>query len=97
MVHKNDVIIIEVKAIDTNGLLSRLAVNEITCKVSGAGELLGIENASNNVAENYTDNVHRLLNGRAVIYVRATDNQGKIQVEVESPYLPTEYLQIIIK
>ena len=94
---KNDVTIIEVRAIDKNGNLANLASNEITCTVSGDGELIGIENASNNVAENYTDNKHELLNGRAVIYIRATKNQGKIQVSVASPYLLTKNLNLTIR
>jgi beta-galactosidase len=76
---------------------TNLASNEITFTVSGDGELIGIENASNNVAENYTDNKHELLNGRAVIYIRATKNQGKIQVSVKSPYLLTKNLNLTIR
>ena len=93
---KNDVAIIEVKAIDKNGNLANLASNEIVCSISGDGELLGIENASNNVAENYTDHKHRLLNGKAVIYVRATEDEGDIELSVASPYLSTKKLNLVI-
>ena len=82
---KNDVAIIEVRAIDKNGNLAKLASNEITCKITGGGELIGIENASNNVAENYTDNKHRLLNGKAKLYIRLTNNnQEMVKIEVSS-------------
>ncbi len=93
---KNDVAIIKVSAVDTNGNLANLASNEITCTVSGPGTLLGIENASDNVAEDYTNNSHRLLNGKATIYIRATKDSGDIDVHISSPYLATvvEKLQI---
>lgn len=91
---KNDVAIIEVSAIDKNGNLANLASNGIICTVSGDGELIGIGNASNNVAENYSDNQHRLLNGKAVIYVRSTVNQGHIKVTVESPYFTSKTISL---
>ena len=88
-------IIIEVRAIDKNGNLALLASNKITCKVIEDGELIGIENASNNVAENYTDNKHRLLNCKAKLYVRLTNNnQEMVKIKVSSPYLETKYLRI---
>jgi hypothetical protein len=91
---KNDVAVLEINALDIHGNLSKLATNEITCTVTGAGELLGIENASNNVAEDYTDNKHRLLNGKAVVYIRATENKGSIRVKIASSHLTTKYLDL---
>ncbi|WP_242158553.1 glycoside hydrolase family 2 TIM barrel-domain containing protein [Aestuariivivens sediminis] len=94
---KNDVAIIEVRAIDANGNLAKKADNEITCIVREDGELLGIENASGNVAENYTDNKHRLLDGRATIYLRATKDKGEIELNVSTPYLPIVHKNVTIE
>lgn len=60
---------VKVEILDSNGNHSILADNEITCKVSG-GTLLGMENASQNVAENYQDDRHRCINGRMLIFVK---------------------------
>ena len=57
---------VKVRILDTNGNHSILADNEIICEVSG-GKLLGMENASTNVAENYQDNKHRCINGQLLI------------------------------
>ena len=92
-----DVSILYVQAIDENGQLAKLADNEIRVRVRGSGKLLGIENASGNVAENYRDNRHRLLRGKATIYVQATDNEEDMIVSISSPYMETKDISIKIK
>jgi beta-galactosidase len=84
---KNNVALIQLTITDKEGNLVYLADNEIKCTISGPGRLLGLENASSNVAENFNDNVHRCNNGKLLAYIQATENSGDIVVEFESAYL----------
>ncbi|WNH07647.1 DUF4982 domain-containing protein [Thalassobellus suaedae] len=84
---------IKVEILDTNGNPSILADNEITCRVNG-GELLGMENASTNVAENYLDSKHRCINGKLLIYVKKEENNTPISVSLSSPLLKSVELKI---
>ena len=85
--NKLDVALIEIKITDKDGNTAVLANNEIKCKISGPGKLLGLENASSDAAEDFNDNVHRCINGKLLAYIQATENSGEITVEFESPYL----------
>jgi len=84
---------IKVEILDTNGNYSILADNEITCEVTG-GKLLGMENASKNVAENYQDNKHRCINGRLRIYLKKDTDDTPVIVYLSSPLLKTVVLKI---
>jgi hypothetical protein len=85
--NKLDVGLIEIKITDLDGNIAVLADNEIRCKISGPGKLLGLENASSDATEDFNDNVHRCINGKLLAYIQATENSGEIVVEFESPYL----------
>lgn len=84
---------ISVKILDTNGNHSVLADTEITCNVSG-GKLLGMENASENVAENYLDNKHRCKNGRMLIFVKRDLEDTPMTVQISAPLMETVDLKI---
>ncbi|MDO3695568.1 glycoside hydrolase family 2 TIM barrel-domain containing protein [Wenyingzhuangia sp. chi5] len=77
---------ISVEMYDTNGRFSALADSEITCYVAG-GKLLGMENASTNVAENFQDNKHRCINGRMLIYVKKENKNTPVKVKLSSPLM----------
>lgn len=79
---------ISVKILDSNGNHSVLADTEITCNVTG-GTLLGMENASGNVAENYQDNRHRCKNGRMLIYVKKDARDKPVTVHLSAPLMET--------
>lgn len=84
---------IKVEILDTNGNFSILADNEITCEVTG-GKLLGIENASTNVAENYLDNKQRCINGRLTIYLKKDAKDTPVTVKLSSPLINSAELKI---
>ncbi len=79
---------VKVEILDTNGNQSILADNEITCNISG-GVLLGMENASTNVAENYQDNKHRCINGRMLVFVKKDADATPMTVQLSSPSTET--------
>ncbi|MBD0832547.1 sugar-binding domain-containing protein [Aestuariibaculum sediminum] len=84
---------INIKVLDTNGNYSVMADTEISCKVSG-GSLLGMENASGNVAENYLDNKHRCIDGRLLIYVKKDAEDTLTTVQLSAPLMETVVLEI---
>lgn len=87
LTNKNDVALVELIITDKEGNLAYLADNEIKCTITGPGKLLGLENASFNVTENFNDNTHRCKNGRLLAYIQATENSGEVIVTFESAYL----------
>lgn len=84
---------LKVKILDTNGNHSVLADNEITCEVIG-GKLLGIENASTNVSENYLDNKHRCINGRLLVFVKKDSKDMPVRVKLSAPLIESVELKI---
>jgi hypothetical protein len=77
---------VRVKIQDANGNHSILADNEITCEITG-GTLLGMENASPNVAENYQDNKQRCINGRQLIFVKKDAADTTVLLKLSSPLI----------
>ncbi len=82
--------------IDAEGVLARQARQEIVCNVSGAGKLLGLENASNNAAEDFRDNKASANRGRLLAYVQATADDGDITVSFTSAGLESVALKLDI-
>jgi hypothetical protein len=84
---------VRVRILDTKGNPSVLSDNEITCEITG-GTLLGMENASNNVSENYQDNRQRCINGRLLIYVKKDAAESSVSLKLSSPLLESTVLKI---
>ncbi len=61
---------IELNVIDDQGVLVKLADNEITCTVRGGGSLLGMENSDNRDITNKRDNRERVFGGRMMVYIK---------------------------
>ncbi|WP_146524310.1 glycoside hydrolase family 2 TIM barrel-domain containing protein [Novipirellula artificiosorum] len=93
---RHDVALAYLKIVDSEGNFVYLSDNEITCTVRGSGKLIGLENGSNNVTEDYTDHQHRCKNGRLLAYIQATEDTGEIRVEFHSPLLESETLDLTI-
>ncbi|MBN2685354.1 MAG: DUF4982 domain-containing protein [Pontiellaceae bacterium] len=91
---RDGVAVIEVSIVDAEGVLARQARNEIVCNVSGAGKLLGLENASNNVAENFRDNRAAALRGRLLAYVQTTADAGEVTVSFSAEGLEPTTLKL---
>ncbi|MFT3738105.1 MAG: glycoside hydrolase family 2 TIM barrel-domain containing protein [Breznakibacter sp.] len=78
---------IEVTIVDENGLPVPLADDMITCRVKGAGKLLGLEASDPADMGNYSDHEQRVFHGKLVAYVQATGQGGHIEVTLTSPWL----------
>ncbi|HKI88553.1 MAG TPA: glycoside hydrolase family 2 TIM barrel-domain containing protein [Draconibacterium sp.] len=82
-----------VTVLDENGNHAFLADNEITCRVTG-GTLLGMENASLDVSENFRDNRQRCINGRLMIYVKKDSTNAPVSLKLSSPLMESVTLEI---
>ncbi len=77
---------ITIQVVDENGVVVKLADNDIRCTVQGPGRLLGLEGSNNTDMTDYTDNHQRVYNGRLLAYVKST-GKGDIVVRLSSPLL----------
>lgn len=83
---KGSVAHVVVQIVDENGVIVKLADNDITCRVQGAGKLLGLEGSNNTDMTDYTDNHQRVHNGRLLAYIKSTGS-GEIRMQFSSPLL----------
>lgn len=88
--HKIAHVIIEV--VDEDGVLVMLSDNEITTNIVGPARLLGLEASNNTDMSDYTDNKHRVFNGRLLAYIQSVGQHGEVNVRFTSPWLkPAEF------
>lgn len=85
-----------IQVVDENGVVVKLADNDITCRVQGAGKLLGLEGSNNTDMTDYTDNHQRVYNGRLLAYIQSTGS-GEIKMQFSSPLLKSCELVIMSK
>lgn len=80
-----DLSFILVEAMDAEGNPSPLARNPIEFEVTGAGELVAVDNGDQLSLDSFQDNRHALFNGKAVLIVRTREGKlGPIQVTASS-------------
>ena len=73
--------------VDENGVVVKLADNNITCTVEGPARLLGMENSDNTDMSDHTDRRERVYRGRLLAYVQTTGQAGEVRVRFSSPLL----------
>ncbi len=78
---------ITVEVVDENGVVVKLADNNITCTVEGPARLLGMENSDNTDMSDHTDRRERVYRGRLLAYVQTTGQAGEVRVRFSSPLL----------
>ncbi len=76
-------IIVTVK--DKDGHVVPFADTELQFQVSGNAVLLGTENASNTLPENFKDNIQRVKNGKLLLYIRSVDPSKPAQIKISAP------------
>lgn len=75
------------QVVDEKGIPVVLSDNEVTCRIEGPAKLLGLEAGNNSDMSNYTDNAHRVYQGRLLAYIQPTGEAGSIKVRFTSPWL----------
>ncbi len=88
---------IKVQVVDEDGVPVDLSKNEITCTISGPGELLGLEAGNNADMGDYTDNKQHTYHGELLAYVKATGEEGPITVKFTSPGLKDVKITVEVK
>ncbi|MCQ2197096.1 MAG: DUF4982 domain-containing protein [Bacteroidaceae bacterium] len=76
-----------IEVVDDNGNVVRMADNNITCRVNGPAQLLGLEGSDNTDMGNYRDNQQRVHNGRLLAYLRNQSHTGTVSITLSSPLL----------
>ena len=89
-----DLIFLEITAIDEKGSFVANANNRVFVKVSGAGRLVGLDNGDSTDFEQYKGTSRRLFNGKLAAIIAAKNYEGEITVEVCSPELPKETITL---
>jgi hypothetical protein len=82
---KGEVAHIIVTVIDKDGHVGPFAVTELLFQVSGKAVLLGTENSSNTLPENFKDNIQRVKNGKLLLYIRSVDPSKPTQIKISAP------------
>jgi beta-galactosidase len=76
-----DLAILTVEALDTEGRAVPIADNLISFKVSGEGSLIGVGNGDPNCQESDKEPKRSLFNGLAQVIVQSTKRPGQIRIE----------------
>jgi beta-galactosidase len=82
-----DLSFITVKIKDENNNFCPTAVNLITFKVEGAGEIVAVGNGNPISLESYQGNQRKAFNGLCLLIIRSTEGEGKISITATSPGL----------
>lgn len=90
----SDLLIIEVSAVDSMGVLCPFATNTVEIKFSGDGRLLGIENGD---LADHTHPLHMeraLAGGRLILLIQSTKTAGYFQIGVASAGLERKKITV---
>ncbi|GGA66414.1 beta-galactosidase [Flavobacterium palustre] len=89
-----DLSYVVVELLDENGVLDPNATNQLTFNISGAGTIVGVDNASLKDTDLYVANTRKAWNGRAMVIIKSTKKAGVINFEVTSPSLEKSTLKL---
>ncbi|MCC5895686.1 MAG: DUF4982 domain-containing protein [Alkalibacterium sp.] len=87
-----DLIFVEVSALDEDEHPVDNATNRVELHVSGAGRLVGYDNGDSTDYDQYKGTSRRLFSGKAMAIIQATEEVGPIIIEAESEGLSTSRL-----
>lgn len=78
---------ITVQVVDKNGVPVMMSDGEISCTIEGPAKLLGLESSNNSDMTSYSDNVHRVYQGKILAYIQSS-GEGDIKIKFSTPWLP---------
>jgi len=87
-----DLVFVEISAVDENGIPVENANNRINITVEGAGYLIGMDNGDSTDYDQYKGSDKRLFSGKLLAIVAATLESGEVKVTAESPGLSAKTL-----
>jgi len=86
-IDKNGLAQVVIQVVDEKDVPVMLSDNEVTCQIAGPAKLKGLEASNNSDMSDYTDNKHRVFNGRILAYIQSTGESGEIKIRFTSPWL----------
>ncbi|MDE6727661.1 MAG: DUF4982 domain-containing protein, partial [Oscillospiraceae bacterium] len=89
-----DMIFVDISALDKNGTFAANANNRVFVSVEGAGRLVGLDNGDSTDYEQYKGISRRLFSGKLLAMIAAKTEPGDIRVRVSSPTLPESKLTL---
>lgn len=84
-----------ISVVDKNGDLVYDADNQITCRVTGAGKLLGLESGDNRSHESYMLDHRKAFHGKLLAYIQSGRKTGAIKVMISAPGLGRQEINIV--
>jgi beta-galactosidase len=91
---KRGIVYVQVSALDENGILVNRSSDDLSVVVEGAGEVLAAGNANPKLEGSIQDDKMKLFNGKGLIVVRSTGDEGTIRISVKSGELSSESVTI---
>lgn len=85
----DDVAHVEVFVTDATGVVVPSASNKITFTVEGAGKLIAVDNGSIVSHEPFQANTREAFQGRALVILRGTEEQGRVVLKASAEGLQT--------
>jgi len=85
-----DLVFVEISAIDESGIPVENANNRINITVEGVGYLTGLDNGDSTDYDQYKGTSKRLFSGKLLAIVASTLEDGEIRITAESPGLPSK-------
>lgn len=89
-----DLVYISVEITDKKGILNPNADNQLTFNISGAGTIVGVDNANLKDTDLYVGNTRKAWNGSALVIIKSKNESGIINLEVTSPGLQKAVIKI---
>jgi beta-galactosidase len=89
-----DVSVVAVDIVDSQGRLMPIALDEVTFRVSGAGRLIGVGNGDPSSHESDRGPTRRAFNGRCMAIVQSHGEAGVLRVEASAPGLTPAVAEI---
>ncbi len=89
-----DLIFVELRAVDKNGVFVANARDRVDVSVSGAGRLVGLDNGDSTDYDQYKGTSRRLFNGRLLAIIAAKSEPGEIRIKVDAAGLPSEEMTL---
>jgi beta-galactosidase len=82
-----DVVRFDVTVVDKNDVVVPTAANEIEVQLSGPARLLGVDNGNQSDTTAFSSKTRKAFEGRLLVTIRATREQGAVKMRVTSPGL----------
>ena len=96
-INKGGIAQVAVQVVDKQGVPVMLSDEEITCRILGDAELLGLEASNNEDMSDYTDNKQRVYHGRLIGYIRAGKSAGEVLVKFSANWLTPAEIKIAVE